>query len=159
MTLYRLALSISKGKRMMIGTICVNWSIMEFLVQRIIWNLRNLNEKEGREVTGNCDINSWRKMLKDDAKKILKGREDDKKELVSIAGDIKKWQPQRNLLVHAYWSINDEGRLYAVIFREGQLRGPNPMTWKRMEDLNNEILTLISRLYEFLQQGKSVPPS
>lgn len=153
----RITPSISEGKRRMIGTICIEWSMLEFYVQRTVAVLSGKDTAEHKRQLETFDTNRWRKQLQKEAKKLI--NTEDKNILLSVVDGIKQWQPERNLVVHGYWSLDEAGRLHTVTFRKGPLKGAQPMTYKRMNNLYLGIGKLVIILHVFLRARESARPS
>ena len=84
-----------------IGRICVYWSNLELVVERLIWHLDGKTPKEGRPITAKENIDPRLKRLKKLSKQVM--TPEDALKITAISSDIKAVKRARNWAVHGLY--------------------------------------------------------
>lgn len=103
MPTYATTAKVSKERRAEMGSVCVNWAILESRVEEVIWALRGTDRKAGRRITHNMNITPRLILMKKLAREILADPKTTD-EIIKQAALITKWALWRNRVVHGIWA-------------------------------------------------------
>ena len=138
-----------------IGAVCVHWSLLELMVERVIANLK---ESPGT-VTYEGDLAHRLDDLKAAAKQTLD--QEDRERISEIAGFIKKLKEERHRIAHGLWALDHEGNFYSIFYRDKAGRPDRPATCEDIRAVKLLIWEAHEALSPFAGPGKFVglPPS
>lgn len=98
-----------------IGAICVHWSLLELMVERVIANLNG----DSRAVTYKADLAHRLDDLKKAAKSLTPSLTPEKRNRISeISGFIKKVKEERHRAVHGLWCLDSSGNFKSLFPRD-----------------------------------------
>ena len=144
-----------------IGYVTSEWSYVESILEKLIWQIAGLDEKIGSCFTANAKSETMINLLYSlaDQRPLVPKLE---KELKSLVEDLRNLRKQRNSIVHAVWSrpepitqLPKSGRKrkpYAIdITAKGSLQFTKvPYSAKQITNIGVKITTLISRMVSLL---------
>lgn len=135
-----------------IGAICVHWSLLELMVERVIAQL----EDHPRSVTVKEDITRRLPVLKNLAKKLPPGAANKLREL---AGEIKTLKDERHRPVHGLWGFDEHGNIHSIYFRDSAGQPDKPMSTNDMRQIKLKIWNLYQRLEKFAPLKEPAVPA
>lgn len=151
MQTYRIPNLVPGPIKTRIGEVCVQWSILELQVERLIWHLSGVGPKEGRLITAKEDITPRLKRLKKLAAEKLIATEAE--EIRKLAGDIKEAKKDRHRVVHGLYGVDAHNAFHAINYREKAPKGlAHPVTDAYLRGISTTIRELTRRADGFIPQ-------
>jgi hypothetical protein len=153
-----------------IGSVIVESTLCELIVEKIIWALCGLKPEQGKFLTDRMQLDKRLELIGDLWKPAL----DDAKRatLTKLISDLKETNNDRNIIVHGHWVLQMVGTEDADTSPEGILNGrgwltpPSPVAQKRklksapaefaadkLEETAERISLLTSALCEFARES------
>ena len=139
-----------KPMREAIGAICVHWSLLELMVERVIATL----EGNPRTVRYTSDLAHRLHDLKAAAKKHLCPEK--RNRISEIAGFIKKVGKERHRVAHGLWALDASGNFMSIFPRDESGHVGKPMDTKEMRKIKLLIWQAHEALKPFADLGQSV---
>ena len=104
-----------------IGKVFLNWSLLEFILTRIISSLLNVDHKTGRIITRTMNCAEKIKKIKELAKHTQVENSTNLKEILI---KIDSAREKRNDIVHGVWAQDDDNNYYIVKYSHGKSQAP-----------------------------------
>lgn len=133
-----------------IGAICVHWSLLELMVERVIANL------EGRPGTVTYTKDLSHRL--DDLKAVAKAKlpKDRRQRLSQIIGFIKDLKEERHRAAHGLWGMDDDGNFISLFPRDASGRIEQPTDREELRNIKRQIWDAYGALGPFVDLSKSV---
>jgi hypothetical protein len=131
-------LILTKDQLAAIGSVAIESTYCEKLVEEIIWNLAGLDEDKGKFFTQPIQLSNRLELLSDLGKQKLS----DQKEIENfriIISDLKIATSNRNTIIHGHWSWSETSKDFFTLWREGPEKQPPAAASKRR--LKNDPVT------------------
>lgn len=129
-------LIFTKEQLAALGSVVVESTACEELVETLIWNLAKLTEDQGKFFTSSINMNSRLELLSSLGKPLLRS-EAKKAEFTRLISNLKEANAARNIVVHGKWQTSGVGVL--LVMRDGPDKHPPAIVEKRRP--NNAPLT------------------
>lgn len=165
---YRVAtLIFTKDQLAALGSVVIESTACEELVESLIWNLSRLTEDQGKFFTSSINMNSRLELLSSLGKPLLRS-ETKKTEFAKLISDLKEANGARNIVVHGKWQTDGVGIL--TVMQDGPEKHPPAIVKKRrlniapltrgaaeMEAIALTLASLTSELMSFSRSWRRVP--
>jgi hypothetical protein len=143
-------LSDKRAMREQIGAVCIHWSLLELMVERLIANLQG----NRNVVTYHAPIKTRIEVLEKLARKHLPASAD---KIAAIARTIKDLTAERDRVVHGIWGIDEANAPMRMSLhlkaKKGKPRA-RPMETEDIRDLKLRIWQTYRQLEQFADRGK-----
>ena len=90
-----------------IGMVTIEWSMLEYMMERTIWTLANVHPSKGACFTTKLSTRPAISVLKSLAGEYFGKDSDNHKKLIKLANDIGLRADERNSIAHAKWFLSD----------------------------------------------------
>jgi hypothetical protein len=141
---------ISDAQLQAIGKVAVNWSLLEFLINRVIADLLSITPKEGRIVVSAMNLRPRLDILRLLAE-LHDWPEVELESLKKVTERIDKAREQHNLIVHGLWVEDNAGCPYLVKYtgKKGRNRSSGEYVRMKIDDINTIAQEVASALGAF----------
>jgi hypothetical protein len=139
-----------RAMREQIGAVCIHWSLVELMVERVIANL------EGRPgiVTYDDDVTRRLRLLKQLARKHLSVDLAD--QIATIAGAVKELREDRHRIAHGLWGIDETNTIVSIYpWAKNEPRG-KAIDAKEIREIKLRIWRVYQQLQPFADHGRSL---
>jgi hypothetical protein len=138
--------------RQEIGAVCVHWSLLELMVERVIANLQGTPGI----ATYQEDLGHRRRTLKKIANKHLSLSEAQKATIRAAAGDIKILAEERHRIIHGLWGMNARGEVVSIFPRTDKKPQARPMDREAIRAVKLQTFRVIKQLEPFADREAAV---
>lgn len=139
--------------RQAIGGVCVHWAILELSVERVISNLRG----DPGVVTYQEDMGHALDTMKKLARESEHLIQEQKNEIVDLAGKIKTLAQERHRVVHGLWGMDTAGQIHSLFPRSKPHEMPGrPMTEAEVVEIKRRVWRTGKALQKFASATQSV---
>jgi ribosome biogenesis SPOUT family RNA methylase Rps3 len=140
-----------RAMREQIGAVCIQWSLLELMVERVIANLQG----DRNVVAFNGSVTDRIKFLEKLARKRLPKSAE---KIAAIASTIENLSAERHRVVHGLWAIDEDNAIVWSIVLGAKSPQPRAkqMETKAIRDLKLRIWQTYQQLEQFADQGKVV---
>ncbi len=135
--------------RAQIGAVCIHWSLLELMVERVIANLGGSSQI----VTYTEDLAHRLDTLKKLAKAKLSAN--DVEDLRKIRSEISRLKEERHRIVHGLWGLDTNGNIASIFPRTKSQKLEKPMTTQDVRTVKLEIWQANAELKKFADLSKS----
>ena len=136
-----------------IGKIMASWSLLEFLLTRVLANLIGIDIKECRIITRSISADVKLKKIKQFA--LFKGiNKTELDELNMLITKIDNAKTNRNLIAHGIW-VQDENNVYHLVkysYNHAEKPSAIKMQTSNLKDIHEEIVSSLAGLGGWLDK-------
>lgn len=126
---YRIVTKIlTKDQLAAVGSVAVESTLCEELVESLIWNLAKLTEEQGKFFTSPLNMNSRLELLSSLGKPLLRG-DAKRAEFTKLISDLKEANAARNTIIHGKWQTSGVGVIQ--VMQDGPDQHPPAIVKKR----------------------------
>lgn len=133
-----------------IGAVCVHWSLLELIVERVIANLKG----DSSTAEYISDLAHRLDDLKTAAKAHLSA--EDSERISEIAGYIKKIKEERHRVAHGLWAVERDGSFVSLFPRDATGNIPRPMDTEEIRGIKLRIWEAHQALKPFADLSQPV---
>lgn len=125
---------LTKDQLAAIGSLAIESTYLEHLVENIIWEISELEPDVGKFFTNGVQLNNRLELLNSIGRQLLKDKGEALDQFSKLISDLKIANANRNTIIHGYWTHSTKN--FLQLLRDGPEKHPPAIATKRR--LNSE---------------------